>query len=147
MQEELQNFEGKAAPSIKYIYLTVKGSGDAVEERAQAEEVENLFNALPEEITRENYSDVVKARARYEELSKNAKTYVTNVEKLVQAEENGKGFNLAEKIDKLSSEDEVKVKDVEALRKAYDALNDKQKKDVYTYNNLLIMEKLIKLQG
>ena len=139
--------EGKAAPSIKYIHLTVKGSGDAVEERAQAEEVENLFNALPEEVTRENYSDVVKARARYEELSKNAKTYVTNVEKLVQAEENGKGFNLAEKIDKLSSEDEVKVKDVEALRKAYDALNDKQKKDVYTYNNLLIMEKLIKLQG
>ena len=70
-----------------------------------------------------------------------------NIEKLTQAEDRGKGFALAEEIDKLSSKDEVKAGDVEALRKAYNALNDKQKKDVYTYNNLLIMEKLIKLQA
>ena len=139
--------EGKAAPSIKYIHLTTKGSGDMVEQQAQAEEVEGMFNALPEEVTRENYSDIVKARATYEELSKTAKAYVRNIEKLTQAEDRGKGFALAEEIDKLSSKDEVKAGDVEALRKAYNALNDKQKKDVYTYNNLLIMEKLIKLQA
>ena len=139
--------EGKATPSIKYIHLTVKGSGDAVEEHAQAEEVEGLFDALPEEVTRENYSDVVNARARYDDLSKNAKAYVKNVEKLVKAEENGKGFTLAEEIDKLSALDEVKVGEVEMLRKAYDALSDRQKKDVYTYGKLLVMEKLIKLQG
>ena len=139
--------EGKAAPSIKYIHLTTKGSGDVVEEQAKAEKVEGMFDALPGEVTRENYSDIVKARATYEELSKTAKAYVRNIEKLTQAEDRGKGFALAEEIDKLSSKDEVKAGDVEALRKAYNALNDKQKKDVYTYNNLLIMEKLIKLQA
>ncbi len=138
--------KGKSSPSIKYIHLTVKGSGDAVEDRARAEEVEGMFDTLPEEVTRENYSDIVKARAAYEELSNSVKAYVKSVEKLVQAEERGKGFALAEKIDKLSSEDNIKVEDVKALRKAYDALNDKQKKDVYTYNNLLIMENFIKLR-
>ena len=54
-----------------------------------------------------------------------AKAYVRNIEKLTQAEDRGKGFALAEEIDKLSSKDEVKAGDVEALRKAYNALNDK----------------------
>lgn len=125
-------------------------------DKAAADAVIAKINALPDEITLANKTDVQNARAAYDALTQKQKGLVTNYSDLTDAEAAIKtleDFDAANKKDQEAAKtvidlieslpDNITLEDkddVVAARNAYDELTDKQKQIVTNYTELIAAE-------
>ena len=124
-------------------------------DKAAANAVIAMIDSLPSTITLTDSTAVNNARSAYENLTAQQKAYVTNLNKLIDAENRLKELEAEEKEKAAINEvislinaipDSVTLKDkgaVEAARKAYDALTDAQKQGVINYDKLTDAERTI----
>ncbi|MCI7413759.1 Ig-like domain-containing protein [Hornefia butyriciproducens] len=137
---------GTSEPSIKYIHLTTKGGDEKIEALAAIGEAEGSIDALPENPGADDYEQIVAARKAYDALPAESREKVSNLDKLEAAEKATLGVRVSRDIEALRNKEDVKSEDVEAVRKAYDALTETQRKDVTNYSDLLTLEKIVALQ-
>lgn len=125
-------------------------------DKAAAEEVINLIDTIPEEVSLTDKAKVESIREAYDKLIDNQKKLVTNYGILINAEATIKAFEYYEtaaKKDQAAANEiinlinviptDVTLDDkatVEAARKAYNTLTDNQKKIVTNYNTLINAE-------
>lgn len=124
-------------------------------DKAEANKVIALINAIPENISLEDKDAVNKARTAYNLLTADQKGYVTNYAKLqsaeqrlaelaVEAEEQAKINSVIAKINVIPNTVTLNDKDiVDTARTAYDTLNDSQKEKVINYERLVVAENAI----
>lgn len=124
-------------------------------DKAAANKVVNLIDALPANVTLSNRNDVNNARIAYNSLTAAQKGYVTNYTKLTDAEdkiveldaeaqEQAKINSVITAIDAIPEQLTLNDKAaVEAAREAYDALTTAQKAKVINYNDLTNAENTI----
>lgn len=131
---------------------------------AAANKVIELINNLPNKITLNDKAAVVKARTEYNKLTAAQKGYVTNLQRLVEAEkaiqtlekekaELDKNVAAADKVSSLinSLPENITVSDkakVNEARTAYNKLTSEQKKYVKNYDKLVNAEnKILELEA
>lgn len=121
-----------------------------------AKEVIDLIDKIDDPVTESSEKAIKDARTAYDKLTNAQKKLVTNYEKLTKAEtelakliatedDKKKAQEVIDMIDKLGDITAESEKDVEAARKAYDALTDLQKKLVENYDKLEAAESKLKL--
>lgn len=126
------------------------------EDRAAAQTVIDIIDNLPDPITLNDKEAVEAARSAYENLTDTQKQLVTNLSKLVKAEDTIaalEAYEAASEADKAAADkvidmidklpDNITLDDkeaVEAARKAYDELTDAQKQIVPNYDKLVAAE-------
>lgn len=117
----------------------------------KADEVIKLIDKIDDPVTEKSKAGIDAARKAYDALTKDQKNLVTNVKKLTDAEaayakltatpeDKEKAQEVIDKIKKLGDITLDSEKDIEAARKAYDALTDLQKKLVENYDVLTAAE-------
>ena len=117
----------------------------------KADEVIKLIDKIEDPVTEKSKTSIEAARKAYDALTKAQKDLVTNVKKLTDAEtayakltaseeDKEKAQEVIDLIDKLKDVALDSEKDIEAARKAYDALTDLQKKLVDNYDVLTAAE-------
>ena len=117
----------------------------------KADEVIKLIDKIEDPVTEKSKTSIEAARKAYDALTKDQKNLVTNVKKLTDAEtayakltaseeDKEKAQEVIDLIDKLKDVTPDSEKDIEAARKAYDALTDLQKKLVDNYDVLTTAE-------
>lgn len=117
----------------------------------KADEVIKLIDKIDDPVTEKSKAGIDAARKAYDALTKDQKNLVTNVKKLTDAEaayakltatpeDKDKAQEVIDKIKKLGDITLDSEKDIEAARKAYDALTDLQKKLVENYDVLTTAE-------
>ena len=117
----------------------------------KADEVIKLIDKIDDPVTEKSKDGIDAARKAYDALTKDQKNLVTNVKKLTDAEaayakmtatpeDKDKAQEVIDKIKKLGDITLDSEKDIEAARKAYDALTDLQKKLVENYDVLTAAE-------
>ncbi len=117
----------------------------------KADEVIKLIDKIDDPVTEKSKAGIDAARKAYDALTKDQKNLVTNVKKLTDAEaayakltatpeDKEKAQAVIDKIKKLGDITLDSEKDIEAARKAYDALTDLQKKLVENYDVLTAAE-------
>lgn len=117
----------------------------------KADEVIKLIDKIEDPVTEKSSASIGAARKAYDALTKDQKNLVTNVKKLTDAEtayakltaseeDKEKAQEVIDLIDKLKDVTLDSEKDIEAARKAYDALTDQQKKLVDNYDVLTTAE-------
>ena len=117
----------------------------------KADEVIKLIDKIEDPVTEKSSASIGAARKAYDALTKDQKNLVTNVKKLTDAEtayakltaseeDKKKAQEVIDLIDKLKDVTPDSEKDIEAARKAYDALTDLQKKLVDNYDILTTAE-------
>ena len=117
----------------------------------KADEVIKLIDKIEDPVTEKSKTSIEAARKAYDALTKAQKDLVTNVKKLTDAEtayakltaseeDKEKAQEVIDLIDKLKDVTPDSEKDIEAARKAYDALTDLQKKLVDNYDVLTAAE-------
>lgn len=124
-------------------------------DKAEANKVVTLIDALPKNITLNNKDAINHARTAYNNLTASQKGYIVNYKKLTDAENMIVALELEEKekakinevitlIQAIPKTLTLKDKNtVETARFAYNALTDEQKKAVINYNDLLNAEEMI----
>ena len=117
----------------------------------KADEVIKLIDKIEDPVTEKSNASIGAARKAYDALTKDQKNLVTNVKKLTDAEtayakltaseeDKKKAQEVIDLIDKLKDVTPDSEKDIQAARKAYDALTDLQKKLVDNYDVLTAAE-------
>ena len=119
---------------------------EKIEALAAIGEAEGSIDALPENPGADDYEQIVAARKAYDALPAESREKVSNLDKLEAAEKATLGVRVSRDIEALRNKEDVKSEDVEAVRKAYDALTETQRKDVTNYSDLLTLEKIVALQ-
>lgn len=149
------NYNILAAAESTIAALEAQEEADKVD-KAAAEAVIELIDAIPDEVSLSDKTAVEAARTAYDELTENQKKLVTNYYELINAEtviqtledyENATAEDRAaadEVIDLINTlPEEITLEDksiVESVRTAYDALTDNQKKIVINYQLLVNAE-------
>ena len=117
----------------------------------KADEVIKLIDKIEDPVTEKSNASIGAARKAYDNLTSDQKKLVTNVKKLTDAEkayaqltatpeDKEKAQKVIDLINKLTDVTLDSEKDVEAARKAYDALTDLQKLLVDNYDILVTAE-------
>lgn len=144
------SFEDIAAlPLMSSANKDITVYGNAVSEAV--ENVETLINAIPEEITDENYNDALAAynaaKDAYDALTDDQKPLVNNYEKLLAAAAAfGNVAAVVEAIEALAPTAETYVDSkaaVEAARAMYGSLTDAAKANVTNYDKLTAAEETV----
>ena len=144
------SFEDIAAlPLMSSANKDITVYGNAVSEAV--ENVETLINAIPEEITDENYNDALAAynaaKDAYDALTDDQKPLVNNYEKLLAAAAAfGNVAAVIEAIEALAPTAETYVDSkaaVEAARAMYGSLTDAAKANVTNYDKLTAAEETV----
>lgn len=133
-------------------------------DKAAAQEVINLIDAIPEKISLTDKSVIETARTAYKQLTDKQKELVTNYGELIKAEaiiKSFKDYEAASKKDRTAADKvinlinaiptDVTLNDkagIEAARNAYNKLTDNQKKIITNYNVLADAEvRIAKLEN
>lgn len=141
---EMLDGTGKSAV-INYALLTT--AEKRIVSLSKAQDVVNLINALPANMTLTDKTQVETARAAYDALTETEKKSVTNYNKLTNAEDKIISLNsvksVSDTIAKLPPSTSMTIDNkaqIEAVRAAYEALTESEKTTVTGYSRLTAAE-------